>query len=87
MTWMPSSRRTMLLPNFVMAIFIGAGFVVLQIIVGLLCPAEGCPVAVFEGNTGDPATPGLVLQDQPHLVEPLGRMRIQVKFYDRRPDL
>jgi len=30
----------------------------LQIIVGLLCTAEGCPVAVevFEGNTGDPAT-------------------------------
>ncbi len=30
----------------------------LQIVVGLLCTAEGCPVAVevFEGNTGDPAT-------------------------------
>jgi len=30
----------------------------LQIVVGLLCQAEGCPVAVevFEGNTGDPAT-------------------------------
>jgi hypothetical protein len=30
----------------------------LQIVVGLLCSAEGCPVAVevFEGNTGDPAT-------------------------------
>jgi hypothetical protein len=30
----------------------------LQIIVGLLCTAEGCPIAVevFEGNTGDPAT-------------------------------
>ena len=29
-----------------------------QIVVGLLCTAEGCPVAVevFEGNTGDPAT-------------------------------
>lgn len=30
----------------------------LQIVVGLLCQAEGCPVAVevFEGNTGDPTT-------------------------------
>ena len=30
----------------------------LQIVVGLLCTAGGCPVAVevFEGNTGDPAT-------------------------------
>lgn len=32
----------------------------LQIVVGLLCAADGCPVAVevFEGNTGDPATLG-----------------------------
>lgn len=32
----------------------------LQIVVGLLCSAEGCPVAVevFEGNTGDPMTLG-----------------------------
>jgi hypothetical protein len=30
----------------------------LQIIVGLLCAADGCPIAVevFEGNSGDPAT-------------------------------
>jgi DDE family transposase len=30
----------------------------LQVVVGLMCTAEGCPVAVevFEGNTGDPAT-------------------------------
>ena len=30
----------------------------LQIVVGLLCQAEGCPVAVevFDGNTGDPST-------------------------------
>ncbi len=29
-----------------------------QILVGLMCTAEGCPIAVevFEGNTGDPAT-------------------------------
>ena len=30
----------------------------LQIVFGLLCAADGCPVAVevFEGNTGDPST-------------------------------
>jgi hypothetical protein len=30
----------------------------LQIVIGLLCSAEGCPVAVevFDGNTGDPTT-------------------------------
>jgi tellurite resistance-related uncharacterized protein len=31
--------------------------------------------------------PGLVLPDQPHRVEPLGPMRMQVEFYDRLPDL
>ena len=32
----------------------------LQIVYGLLCTADGCPVAVevFEGNTGDPSTVG-----------------------------
>jgi len=32
----------------------------MQIVFGLLCSAEGCPIAieVFEGNTGDPATLG-----------------------------
>lgn len=31
----------------------------LQIVYGLLCAADGCPVAieVFEGDTGDPRTP------------------------------
>jgi Cytochrome C and Quinol oxidase polypeptide I len=28
----------------------------LQIVIGLLCTAEGCPVEVFEGNVGDPST-------------------------------
>ena len=38
----------------------------LQIVYGLLCNAEGCPVAVevYEGNTGDPST----LADQIHKV-------------------
>jgi transposase len=36
----------------------------LQIVIGLLCSAEGCPVAVevFEGNTGDPKTLGSFLR-------------------------
>jgi hypothetical protein len=31
--------------------------------------------------------PGLVLPDEPHLVEPLGPMRMQVEFYNQLPDL
>lgn len=34
----------------------------------------------------DPDHPGLVLPDQPHFVEPLGAMRMQVEFYDRHPE-
>lgn len=34
----------------------------------------------------DAEHPGLVLPDQPHFVEPLGPMRMQVEFYDRLPD-
>lgn len=30
--------------------------------------------------------PGLVLPDQPHFVEPLGIMRMQVEFYDCPPE-
>jgi tellurite resistance-related uncharacterized protein len=30
--------------------------------------------------------PGLVQPQQTHHVEPLGRMRMQVEFYDRAPD-
>ena len=33
-----------------------------------------------------PDRPGLVLPDQPHHVEPLGKMRMQVDFYDHAPD-
>jgi tellurite resistance-related uncharacterized protein len=32
-----------------------------------------------------PGRPGLVLPDQPHRVEPLGPMRMQVDFYDQPP--
>ncbi|WP_428679750.1 DUF1971 domain-containing protein [Reyranella sp.] len=34
-----------------------------------------------------PDRPGLVLPDQPHHVEPLGKMRMQVDFYDQAPDV
>ena len=34
----------------------------------------------------DPNHPGLVLPEQPHLVEPLGAVRMQVDFYDCHPD-
>jgi tellurite resistance-related uncharacterized protein len=32
-----------------------------------------------------PDRPGLILPEQPHRVEPLGRMRMQVDFYDKPP--
>ena len=35
----------------------------------------------------EPGRPGLILPEQPHLVEPLGPIRIQVEFYDHLPDL
>jgi tellurite resistance-related uncharacterized protein len=34
-----------------------------------------------------PGRPGLVLPDQPHLLEPLGPMRMQVEFYHQLLDL
>ena len=34
-----------------------------------------------------PDMPGLLLPDQPHFVEPIGNMRMQVEFYDRMPQL
>ena len=34
-----------------------------------------------------PGSPGLLLPDQPHFVEPVGTMRMQVEFYDRPPQL
>lgn len=34
----------------------------------------------------DPNHPGLVLPEQPHFVEPLGAVRMQVDFYDRHPE-
>lgn len=34
-----------------------------------------------------PDKPGLVLPEQPHFVTPLGRMKVQVDFYDQAPEL
>lgn len=34
-----------------------------------------------------PEQPGLLLPDQPHFVEPVGKMRMTVEFYDRRPEI
>jgi len=34
-----------------------------------------------------PDRPGLVLPQQPHFVTPLGPMKMQVDFYDHRPDV
>lgn len=35
----------------------------------------------------EPGRPGLILPEQPHLVEPLGSIQMQVEFYDHLPDL
>jgi len=35
----------------------------------------------------EPGRPGLILPEQPHLVEPLGPIRMQIEFYDHLPDL
>ena len=34
-----------------------------------------------------PGSPGLLLPDQPHYVEPIGPMQMRVEFYDRPPEL
>lgn len=34
-----------------------------------------------------PGNPGLILPEQPHRVEPIGAMRMQVHFYDQLPDM
>ncbi len=34
-----------------------------------------------------PGRPGLILPEQPHWVEPMGPMRMQVHFYDQPPDI
>ena len=39
-----------------------------------------------EVKTLSPGAPGLILPDQPHLVEAQGPMRMQVDFYNECPD-
>ena len=53
----------------------------LQIVIGMLCNAEGCPVSVqvFEGNTGDPKT----LAPQIHKLR--RAIRIETDHSGRRP--
>lgn len=34
-----------------------------------------------------PGSPGLLLPDQPHFVEPVGAMRMHVEFYDQPPQM
>lgn len=38
-----------------------------------------------EARTLSPSAPGLVRPEEPHLVAPLGPMRMRVDFYDREP--
>jgi tellurite resistance-related uncharacterized protein len=41
--------------------------------------------ATGEERILSPSAPGLVRPEEPHLVAPLGAMRMQVDFYDREP--
>jgi len=34
-----------------------------------------------------PGRPGLVLPEQPHCVEPIGPMQMQIHFYNQPPDI
>lgn len=34
----------------------------------------------------DPATPGVLLPEQPHFVELMGPMKMRVEFYDQPPE-
>ncbi|WP_422034616.1 DUF1971 domain-containing protein [Reyranella sp.] len=43
------------------------------------------PGAGGDGTILRPDRPGLIEPQQPHHVEPLGRMRMQVDFYDQPP--
>lgn len=58
---------------------------------GVVRMIEGEMALRFGDDTEDqtlaPGRPGLLLPDQPHWVTPLGKMRMQVDFYDRPPDL
>lgn len=58
---------------------------------GVVRVLEGKLRLVYVEPPGDvvvePGRPGLLLPDQPHFVEPIGDMRMQVDFYDQPPAL
>jgi len=51
------------------------------------CVLDPASEAITSETILEPGRPSLVLPDQPHRVEPLGAMRMQVEFYDKLPDL
>jgi hemoglobin len=58
---------------------------------GVIRVLEGCVRYRVEAHDHDvilsPGTPGLVRPQEPHHVEPVGSMRMQVEFYDHPPAL
>lgn len=58
---------------------------------GVVRVLEGRLRLVYVEPPGDvvvePGRPGLLLPDQPHFVEPIGDMRMQVDFYEQPPAL
>ncbi|WP_029914416.1 DUF1971 domain-containing protein [Caulobacter sp. UNC358MFTsu5.1] len=58
---------------------------------GVIRVLEGCVRYRIEAHDQDvilsPGTPGLVRPQEPHHVEPVGPMRMQVEFYDHPPAL
>ena len=58
---------------------------------GVIRVLEGCVRYRIEAHDRDvilsPGTPGLVRPQEPHHVEPVGPMRMQVEFYDHQPAL
>lgn len=57
---------------------------------GIVRILDGEVILKFADGTPEqrltPAQCGLLLPDQPHWVEPVGAMHMQVDFYDRHPD-
>ncbi len=62
---------------------------VIRVLAGRLryCVLDPASEAITSETILEPERPGLVLPDQPHRVQPLGAMRMQVEFYDKLPDL
>ncbi|AMK26478.1 DUF1971 domain-containing protein (plasmid) [Sphingobium sp. SJ10-10] len=58
---------------------------------GLIRVIEGALTLTYVDPSSEivltPDRPGLVLPQQPHFVTPLGQMKMQVDFYDHRPDV